>query len=225
MAHILLVEDNTEIAQLVTMVLCQKHRLTHAESLQSAKELLTDTRFDLLIFDLNLPDGHGFDLFEWTQLQKNQKAPVIFLTGEDDVSDRIRGFELGAQDYITKPFYSAELLARVNSRLPVEAEKSDILLYAGLKFEWKKLRAFYLEGTREHTLSLTPNEYKILFFLCENLGRSVTRTEIISNVWGEGFSLSNKVINTHISNLRKKIPADKLEILSDKSEGYFIKSS
>ena len=221
MSRILLVEDSIELATAISNTLENQHDVTLASSLEAAKSYLCKAPFGMLLLDVNLPDGNGFDLYEWTKKDScNQSIPTIFLTDEGDLSNRLKGFELGAQDYIVKPFFSQELRARINLRLQVKAAKTEIQNWGDLKFEWKHQRVFLTVGQQELLLSLTPNEYKILLFLCENIGQIMSRERIIDAVWGKGFSLSDKAINTHICNLRKKIQPTCCTITATDKKGY-----
>lgn len=223
MPHLLLVEDNSEVAETLQLALANKHEISIATDLASAKNLLNKVPFDLLLLDVNLPDGNGFDLYEWIKSESQQKTPTIFLTGEGELSNRLKGFQLGAQDYITKPFYPEELLVRIDMHLKSRKNRSGTQSFGDLKFEWNKQRVYLVTPQQpDQLLNLTPNEYKILSFLCENQTQTMTREEIVSSVWGDGFSLSNKVVNTHISNLRKKLLTSKCKIIASDKKGYSI---
>lgn len=134
------------------------------------------------------------------------RIPVIFLTGHAALADRMKGLELGAQDYILKPFFSKELVLRVEMRLQQFAEQSGVITYGDLKFDKTLLQVFLIhKETPDQALNLTPNEYKILSLLVAHKGEVISRSTIVDSVWGPGFSLSDKAVNSHVSNLRKKI--------------------
>ncbi len=221
-----MVEDCSNSVKIINQILSEKHNLTLVSTFADAKKYLNVRQFDLLLLDVTLPDGNGFDLYEWIKTGLNQKTPTIFLTGQNELASRLKGFELGAQDYITKPFYPEELAARIESRLKMsesELLSSRTHLCGDLKFEWNQQRVFLLQNNQEISLNLTPNEYKILSFLCENVEKIITRQEIINYVWGTSFSMSNKVINTHVSNLRKKMKTTQCEISAIEGKGYCLK--
>lgn len=225
MSRLLLLEDYTDLADALIELLGKKHEVTHASNVATAKTALNNNSFDLLIFDVSLPDGSGFDLYEHI-LKTKGRVPVIFLTGQGELGDRMKGLELGAEDYILKPFFSKELLIRVEMRLKQFAEKSDIMTCSDLKFEKSLMQVFLVGNDKsEQGLNLTPNEYKILLLLAGHKGEVVSRTKIVDSVWGPGFSLSDKAVNSHISNLRKKIQSSQCKLVSSEGKGYMLLNS
>lgn len=220
MPHLLLVEDCSELAQCTLAVLSRKHSVEVAPTLNLAKQLLQKNSFDLILLDVSLPDGNGFDFPEWIQQELKLEIPIIFLTGEVDLSSRLKGLNLGAVDYVTKPYYSEELQIRVDMHLKKFPPKPGVFTCGNLKFEWKQQKVFSIQNQHETAFDLTPNEYKILSFLCTHAGTTKSREEIIENVWGPGFKISNKVINTHISNLRKKLSSTESKIVTYEGAGY-----
>lgn len=117
MARILLIDDCTEITEALVALIGSKHHLTVASTLKAAQSFLEKNKYDLLLLDVDLPDGNGFEFYSRMQEEKNLQTMTFFLTGADDLSHRLLGFELGARDYVTKPFYSSELLARIEMHL------------------------------------------------------------------------------------------------------------
>lgn len=224
MARILLLEDLPELAIVLAELLNEKYQVTHAADLKSAKAALAANEFDLLILDVSLPDGSGFDLYESLLKEKLRKIPVIFLTGQSDLNDRMKGLALGAQDYILKPFYHKELMLRVDMRMQQFESQSNWLICGSLKIDKALQRAFSVDAKgQDLALNLTPNEFKILSLLAINKGEVISRTKIVDSVWGTDFSLSDKAVNSHISNLRKKIASAKCKIMTAESKGYFLK--
>lgn len=223
MARILLVEDIPELAMTLTELLSEKYQVTHAADLKTAKTALAAVEFDLLILDVSLPDGSGFDLYESFVKEKFKKVPVIFLTGQADLDDRMRGLALGAQDYILKPFYAKELMLRVDMRMQQFENRSDFLICGNLKIDKTLQRSFFVDASgRDQVLNLTPNEFKILLLFVTKKGEVLSRVNIIDSVWGKDFSLSSKAVNSHISNLRKKIECAKCRIVASASKGYVL---
>ena len=226
MPRIMIVEDSLELAEALTDLLGAKHQITHAPDVASAKNFLNSRQFDLFIFDVTLPDGSGFDLYQYVIDKKLSKVPVIFLTGQADLADRMKGLELGAQDYILKPFYNKELSLRVEMRLKQSESQNNSMICGDLKFDKELHRVYLLEANKvEKDLTLTPNEYKILSLLASHQGKPLSRTEIVDTVWGAGFTLTDKAVNSHISNLRKKILSQKCQIVSSENKGYMLKIS
>ena len=223
MPNLLLVEDCSELATAITAVLQKHHTISVAPNLTSAKKLITEKSYNLLLLDVSLPDGNGFELYQWVRENHvDRKVPIIFLTGEIDLPSRLKGLELGAHDYITKPFYSAELIQRVANHLKnSEASTTTLYQYGDLKFDWQQQKVFLVHNKQETLLNLTPNEYKILSFLSTSPNTEKTREEIINSVWGNGFSLSHKVINTHICNLRRKMLTTTCKIIAGE-QGYSL---
>lgn len=223
MSQILLVEDFIELADSLIALLSEKYSVTHAPDLKSAKLLLENNKFELLILDVSLPDGSGFDLYESYHKDKVKKLPVIFLTGHGDLTDRMKGLELGAQDYILKPFYTKELVARIEMRIKQFESVSDVISYGNLNLDKRLQRVAIVENNQVlPALNLTPNEYKILLLLVSHKGEVVSRTRIVSDVWGVGFSLSDKAVNSHISNLRKKIQGADCRVVASDKKGYSL---
>lgn len=219
----MIVEDSIELAEALTSLLSVKHQVTHAPDLKTAKQLLETSTFDLFIFDVTLPDGSGFDLYQHVINKKLNKVPVIFLTGQADLEDRMKGLELGAQDYILKPFYNKELCLRIEMRLKQSEGQSQKMIYGDIKLDKELHRAFLISASQtEKDLNLTPNEYKILSLLASRQGETISRTQIVDQVWGEGFTLTDKAVNSHISNLRKKIQSEKCKIVSTETKGYMF---
>ena len=223
MARLLLVEDSTDIADPLIELLQEKHTVAYAPNLAAAKEFVKSTKFDLILLDVSLPDGSGFNLCEYIKSEKICSVPVIFLTGESDLSHRMKGLELGAQDYILKPFYLKELILRIEMRLQQFEAQSNFITYEDLKFD-KNLHRVWLINAPEHDLGLTPNEYKILSLLVAQKGSIVSRAQIVDTVWGPGFSLSDKAVNSHISNLRKKIQSSCCKLAVTEGKGYSIEA-
>lgn len=222
MSHILVVEDCPDIAAGLIELFEENHRVTHARDLAEAKAKLVGTNYDLIVMDVSLPDGTGFELCEYIKKENLTKAPIIFLTGQSDLQCRMKGLELGAQDYILKPFYKKELMLRVDMRLQQFNSAAPIMSFGDLKFEklYQRVR-IEVENSNE-ALNLTPSEYKILSLLAESEGKTLSRKQIVDCVWGPDFNLSEKVVNTHISNLRNKIKKSQCKILLAKGKGYFL---
>ncbi len=225
MPNILVVEDNIELAQCVVMVLSKHHQVTHAPNLATAKSFLSELQFNLVLLDVDLPDGSGFDMYQWMKSELKWERPVMFLTGESDLTNRLKGLELGAKDYILKPFYSKELVLRIELQLKQFEPKTNVILFADLKIEKSQLRVSLIDQKIEKPLNLTPNEFKILMMLVENTDENVSRDEIINNVWGVGFNLSAKAVNTHICNLRKKMQSKQVKIISYEGKGYCLRTA
>jgi len=165
---------------------------------------------DIVILDLMLP---GMDGFEVTRaLRKDNTVPILMLTARDDEIDRVLGLELGADDYLTKPFSMRELLARVKAMLRrVEMERTPAAPAAGESLVSNNLtidrtrHEVFLDG---RVLDLKPQEYALLLFLMQNRGRAYTREQLLEQVWGWEFSGGSRTVDVHVRWLRARIEAD-----------------
>src|ERR1039457_5272802 len=170
---------------------------------KTAQRLAVESSFDILIVDLGLPDQDGISLIlRWRQL--GVRAPVLILSARRSVDDRVRGLEQGGDDYLTKPFALAELLARLRNLLkrnsPPGNEATRLRI---LDLELDLLRR---EATRSgQILQLTPQEFVLLEYLCRNAGRVVTRSMILDQVWGMRIQPDTNVVDVHIYRLRGKV--------------------
>ena len=208
---ILIVDDDTTINSMIKKLLfVNGYKVISAFSGTEAMLLLEKEKFDLIVLDLMLPGVSGEDVLQ--DLKKNNSIPVIGLSAKDDTASKINLFKLGADDYITKPFDTEELLVRVQAVLRRTYDKkvpSDILEYGHLTLD-KSTMSVQLNG---QDITLTKNEFAILTLLMEHPKQILTKDLIYENVWGESLDGTENAINVHISNLRKKLAA----IDSDKS--------
>ena len=211
MEKILLVEDDKSLSMgLVYSFNKEGYKIDHAESVAEAKKYLEDMDYDLLVLDVGLPDGDGYGLCSY--VREFSEVPVIFLTARDDEEDLIKGFDFGADDYITKPFSLKELMVRVRSILKraskkqVRQEKNsgDIRIDVAAAKAYKK----------DQVLDLTPSEYKLLNYFMDNKKIALSRNQILEHLWdAEGDFIGDNTISVYISRLREKIEDD----LSDPS--------
>ena len=203
----MLVEDELEIQGFLKRSLTEAgYQVEVAADARSAVTLATEGQHDVLIVDLGLPDEDGISLILRLR-QLGVSAPVLILSARRSVDDRVRGLEQGGDDYLTKPFAMAELLARLrnllkrNSTPPSEATRIRVL-----DLELDLLRR---EASRAgEDLSLTPQEFILLEYLCRNAGRVVTRTMILDQVWGMRIQPETNVVDVHIYRLRGKVDGE-----------------
>ena len=200
--NILLCEDDRFLREGLCEILEKEfYAVTAVETVQKAKEALQNRTFDLLIFDVMLPDGDGFSLCESVR-EKDSKTPILFLTACDDEIQVVRGLDAGADDYVTKPFRMLELLSRVRALLRRTATTQ--YKTQGLFVDLEKMQV-QKDG---ETLFLTPTEFKILSTLIRNQGTIVTRKILLSNIWDDsGNFIDDNTLSVHISRLREKIGA------------------
>jgi DNA-binding response OmpR family regulator len=175
----------------------------------------------LIVLDLMLPGRNGFQICQEVRARGIQ-TPIIVLTARSQEADKVRGLELGADDYVTKPFSVAELVARIRAvlrRSQKQQPEHDTLEVPPLKLDLRKHRAF--KGDRE--LQLTDTEFRILTLLLKRAGEVVTRDDFLRDVWGEEVYVTHRTVDTHMASLRRKIEDD-LErptyILSVRNVGY-----
>lgn len=206
MPTILLVEDETAIADTVLYALRAdgfeaEHCLTGQDALRAARE----RRHDLAILDVGLPDIGGFALCR--ELRRGRDLPVIFLTARDAEADRVLGLELGADDYVVKPFSPRELVARVRAllrRMQAAAGKATTSTTAGaFAHDADGLRIRY----HDHVLDLTRYEYGLLAALLARPGAVLSRAQLMDRVWGDALDSGDRTVDTHVKTLRAKLRA------------------
>lgn len=176
--------------------------------------------YDLIILDINLPKKDGFEILREIR-ERDREVNIIMLTALSDVDDRVRGFDLGANDYVLKPFHFEELKARIRSLLRRQTTIKDAVIEtSGISFDTTK-RTFTIDG---EILRLTAKEAGILEYLFFNLGRYVTTEELMEHVWNDEVDLFSNVVRVHMSALRKKLKArlGKNIIRNEIGKGYII---
>jgi DNA-binding response OmpR family regulator len=207
---ILLIEDDPAVARSLTDGLSREGwhvtiKATGADGIAHSK----DRQPHLIILDVRLPDGSGFDFCRQMR-QMGLRQPIIILTVQDDEIDKILGLELGADDYMTKPFSLRELVSRVRAQLrraygDLSNTEGDILYAGDLVID--RGRGLVRRGS--HELNLTPTEFRLLVYLARNSGQALTREQILKAVWGYDAELEDeRAINVHIRRLREKIEPD-----------------
>ena len=224
MHNVLLVEDSSDAFNLVKRALGSSVHLEWAKSLGEASRTLQKKNFDLILLDVMLPDGDGYRLCSILQTDDQLKnVPVIFLTAKNSVSDKVLGFSVGADDFISKPFDGLELKARVDSRLRKrdrERMESDILKLGDIEINKSTQKVQVFESGQNTDIDLTPIEFKLLLFLCKELNKVYSRDEILNSVWGESIHVYSRSVDTHISKLRKKLGSKANYIESVHGSGY-----
>jgi two-component system, OmpR family, response regulator len=190
-----------------------------------AERILKNNNFDCVVMDINLPHKNGFELCKDFRLY-NTSTPVIMLTAFSELEDKVKGFDCGADDYLTKPFYMRELILRVNAlikryKLNNSTTKENPIWVADditLNDAQKKV---FRQGKE---ISLTPREYQILLILMENKGEIVSKTELIKNIWGKLFDANTNTIEVYVNFLRNKLdkPFAKNTIKTKVGFGYYL---
>lgn len=214
--NILLIEDTESIIKGLTYSFKKdNHNLTVKTTIKDSKEyLLNNSNIDLIILDITLPDGNGFNLFENTI--KDLKIPTIFLTAKDEEDDIVKGLNIGAEDYITKPFSTKELMARVN-RILLRTKKQSIIKIKDVSFDMDKLVLM-----KDNTpIELTALELKLVNLLFNNLNKVVSRNVILDKIWDwTGNYVDDHTVTVYFKRIREKIGTDIITTI--KGMGYRI---
>ena len=213
--NILLVEDTESIIKGLTYTLEKNnYHLDVKTNITSAREFIESSNIDLIILDITLPDGNGFDLFE--NVIKDKKIPTIFLTARDDEDDIVKGLDIGAEDYITKPFSTKELLARIN-RILLRNKKKSIITIKDISFDTDKL-VLTKEG---NIIELSALELKLVNLLFNNLNKVVTRNTILDKIYDwTGNFVDDHTVTVYFKRIREKIGTDIITTI--KGMGYRI---
>lgn len=213
--NILLVEDNESIINgLVYAFNKNNYSIIARTTVKDTKEYLLDNQPELIILDVSLPDGNGFDLYE--NIIKDKNIPVIFLTARDDENDVIKGLNLGAEDYMIKPFSTKELLVRVN-KIILRNKKISIIKVKDISFDLDKM----LVSKNNEIVELSSLELKILHLLFINIGKVVSRNMILEKIWEwTGNDVDDHTVTVYLKRIREKLGTD--IIITIKGIGYRI---
>jgi DNA-binding response OmpR family regulator len=226
---ILLIEDNDAVALGLQYALDDDgYWVTRVATVLEAKRSVDEGVFNLIILDIRLPDGSGFDLCRDFRALGVQ-VPIIMLTAKDETIDKVVGLELGADDYLTKPFELSELSARLRALLRRSSGSLTPLGSSRLNFEEISLdTTSQLAFRGKETIHLTSTEYKLLSYLARHRGRAITRQELIEQVWGGSANSADlRTVDVHIRNLRQKIEQDPERprlVLTVRGAGYKLTS-
>lgn len=212
---ILLVEDNENIISGLEYAFSKNnYNLVSKTNIKSAVEYLNVEKPELIILDVSLPDGNGFDLYK--SAIKEKEIPVIFLTARDDEDDVIKGLSLGAEDYMTKPFSTKELLVRVKNII-LRNNKISIINVKDISFDLNKM----IVSKNGKEIDLTSLELKILHLLFNNIGKVVRRNTILDKIWEwTGNDVDNHTITVYLKRIREKLGTD--IIITIKGIGYRV---
>lgn len=222
--RLLLVEDEPEIQSFLQQPLATAgYEVDVAQDGRTAIQLASGSKYDALIVDLGLPDQDGIDLI--LQLRRSGiTSPVLILSARRSVDERVKGLEQGGDDYLTKPFALAELLARLRNLLRrnlATSEEATRLRVLDLELDFISRRA----SRGEEVLNLSPQEFVLLTYLCRHAGRVVTRSMLLSEVWGMRIQPNTNVVDVHIYRLRGKVDTEGRDplIKTLRGIGYVLK--
>lgn len=212
---ILLVEDNEILAKGLIYSLNQsKFQVIHKTNVKDTIEFLYNGRPDIIILDISLPDGNGFDLYE--KNIKEKQIPTIFLTAKDDEDDIVKGLELGADDYLTKPFSVKELIARIN-KIIHKGQKNNKIRIKNIEFDLDKM----VVTKDNEEIVLTSLELKILNLLFLNINKVVPRDNIIDKIWEwTGNDVNDNTVTVYLKRIREKLDSNIIKTV--KGIGYRI---
>ena len=205
MYHLLVVDDEEKIRGLIRKYAeFEGHRVTEAADGMEAVRLCRENTYDIIILDIMMPELDGFSACR--EIRKTCDTPVIMLSARSEELDRIHGFSLGVDDYVSKPFSPRELMMRIaairkrtsSAAGPVQP---DVFLHGGLCVDFTA-RKLTVDGKR---VDLSPKEYELLFFLVRNRNIALTREKLICEVWGYDFTGDERTLDTHIKLLRKRL--------------------
>ena len=222
---ILLAEDDLTMSQNIRSSLSEHaFEVEVAHDGLIAEKLLKKFSFDCVILDINLPHKNGYEICTFFRTF-NKQTPVLLLTAFDELEDKVQGYESGADDYLTKPFFMKELVMRIQSLIKRSQasnvnEQSDVLVFDQIVIQKRSK----MVRRNEVELTLTPREYQILLKLVEAQGETVSKQELIREIWGGSFDANTNTIEVYINFLRNKIdkPFDKQLIKTKVGYGYYL---
>ncbi len=223
--RVLVVDDDPLGSRMVQFLLAEQgYTVEMAGTAHAALQHIERTPPDLLLLDVNLPQLNGFDLYKRLR-SRGIDIPVIFVTAKDEVENKVLGLEMGADDYIAKPFQPAELTARVSAvlrRYRKSGRGSEPITASGLVIDPIGLT---VTAPGHRPVSLTPTEMKVLVYLAQRAGQPVSRDELMASVWGETFEGESNIVDVYIRRLRRKLeddPAHPRLIQAERGVGYTL---
>ncbi len=202
MTKILIVDDEAKIREVIKEYIeFSGYESDEAEDGKEAVEKCRDNNYDLIIMDIMMPKVDGITAIK--EIKKFSDTPILVLSARTEEYDRLFGFEVGADDYVAKPFSPSEVVARIKAILSRinKQDKRDRFTYENLVIDCTG-RTVSVNGERK---SLTPKEYDLLFYLCKRSGIAITRTELLENIWGDNFCGDERTVDTHIKMLRNNL--------------------
>lgn len=213
--NLLLIEDNENIATgLIYAFKKNNHQLMFLTNVEDAKKYLQTNTPTLIILDVSLPDGNGFDFYE--NVIKEKKIPVVFLTAKDDENDIVKGLNLGAEDYMTKPFSTKELLARVD-KIILRNKLTKSIKVKNITFDFDKMICY----RDNEVIELSSLELKIIHLLFNHVGKVVKRATILDRIWDwTGNDVDDHTVTVYLKRIREKLETD--IIITVKGIGYRI---
>ena len=220
MEKILVIEDNKDYQFLVQAALGAEFKVVCADNGKQGVELAREHKPDLILLDISLGEVDGFEVCHLMRSQKETaQTPIIFLSSRNDSHSKVMGFDLGADDYIEKPFEAEELKARIKVRILQNASRRENMStfeIQGLRIDFLGHRVFI----EDKEIPFSALEFKLLSFFVRNPDRVLSRERILNNVWGVDTFVTDRVVDSHIRSIRKKMGPYKDHIESIYGEGY-----
>lgn len=200
---VLIVDDDENISEVIKMYLESTGYVTRVcHDGKSAEEAYTEYKPDLVLLDIMLPYIDGIDVLKW--IRKEHETPVIMLTAKGETFDKVLGLELGADDYIVKPFEPKELVARVKAvlrRTNMDGENKEVLSFDGLTIDVNSYSVIYMK----EEIKMPPKEFELLYYLACNKNRVFTREQLLCEVWGYDYPGDSRTVDVHVKRLREKL--------------------
>lgn len=215
MANILIVDDEQKIREVLReYVTFDGHTADEAADGMEAVAKVKANKYDLVIMDVMMPRLDGYSAVK--EIRKISDIPVIMLSARVEEYDKLFGFEMGVDDYVTKPFSPKEVLARISAILKRGRAKTPRIVSDGLEIDIAG-RNVYVDGKKAE---MTPKEYELLFYLAENAGIAVSREKLLTDVWGYDFFGDDRTVDTHIKMLRASLGPYRDKIVTLRGLGY-----
>lgn len=215
--NILIVEDEAKIREIIkTYARKEQFQVYEAENGRDAYDRLDERDYQMIILDVMLPDTDGWTILR--KIRKEKNIPVIMLTARSEEDDKLLGFDLGADDYVTKPFSAKELMARIKTVL-----KRNHVVTIGEVLEIGSLNintSFHQVRVEDQEVVLTPLEYKLLMYFVDNRNIALNRDQILNGVWGYDYFGDERTVDTHVKRLRQKIANEGQRIKTIRGLGY-----
>lgn len=214
---ILVVEDESKIREFISLYLRKEgYKVIQADNGEAGVEKFKENKIDLIVLDIMMPKLNGFEVCK--KIREKSKVPIIMLTAIEEERDHVKGYELGADDYVTKPFKVKILIAKIKRLFERIREENDkkAFVYDKLKIDMDG-REVFINGSK---IKLAPKEFELLKYLIINKGIVLTRNQILENVWGYDFEGETRVVDNHIKKLRNKLENYSMLIETVISVGY-----
>ncbi len=218
MAKLLIVDDEQSIREVIKEYAeFEGYTVSEADDGMKAIKMAKEESFDLIIMDVMMPKLDGYSAVK--EIHKFSDVPVVMLSARVEEYDKLFGFEIGVDDYVTKPFSPKELMARVAAVLKrMQPKKKELIKSDGLEIDIAG-RNVYVDGVK---VEMTPKEYELLFYLVENNGIAVSREKLLNNVWGYDFYGDDRTVDTHVKMLRSSLGKYRDKIITLRGLGYKI---